>query len=331
MHDDDYVPVRDEDYTYAVARIRSNERILLSNQNIEQLMASANEEECLKLLIEKGWGDGTQSDSEALLSFESERTWKLIHEVAPDMAPFRILLLSMDYNNLKAVIKSKLETNDPQNVLIEGGSVPLKTIQTAISEKRYSMLPDAHMEIAAKTAYEAFIQTADGQICDAILDRACLRAMLDAGEQSGNEMLAEYAELVVAIANIKIAVRSCKVHKDMAFIRSAVVPCKTLAEGQLVQAAARDIDAVFAYLAVTPYAKAAEALKNSYSAFEKWCDDKIMSLIKGEKLNFFSVGPLFAYAVARQNEINMTRIILAAKRSGLDQEIIRERQRDMYV
>ena len=47
--------------------------------------------------------------------------------------------------------------------------------------------------------------------------------------------------------------------------------------------------------------------------------------------NSFSLGPLVAYVLARENEIKTVRIILTGKRSGLPEEFIRERAREMYV
>lgn len=322
--------MRDEDYTYAVARVRCNELYLLNNQDIAQLVATDSYAACMKLLQDKGWGDGKETQMETLLSYETKRTWDFIGELTSDLSPFQILLLPMEYNNLKATIKSVIQETTSGNVFFQGGETSPETMRTAIAEKDYDLLPK-HMRDAAKSAYETFIQTQDGQLCDAIIDSACLYAILQNGENSKNPILKEYAELTVAISDIKIAVRCCKTHRAFTFIRTSIVPCKSLDADRLTQAAAKDLSAIFEYLAATDYAEAAAALQVSYSAFESWCDNQMMSLIQAQKSNPFSVGPLFAYVVARQNEIGMVRIILSAKRGGIDDEIIRERLRDMYV
>lgn len=318
-----------EDYIYAVARIRHKELELFNNQDIDQLMASTSYDECLKLLADKGWG-GEKMDASEILSYEDKKTWDLIKELTSDLSDFDILLLPIDFNNLKAAIKSAATGTVPHNTYLSGGSIPIENIEKAIANKDYSLLPE-NMREAAKLAYTTMLQTHDGQLCDALLDRACLYEIMECGDKSDNQVLRDYAELSVAIANIKIAVRSCKTHKTLAFIGSSIAPCRSLDSGRLIKAASQSLDEVFAYLAVTPYSEAAEKLKESYSAFEKWCDDKIMSLIKAQKVNPFTIGPLFAYVLARQNEISMVRIILSGKLNGLDDKIIRERMRDMYV
>ena len=52
---------------------------------------------------------------------------------------------------------------------------------------------------------------------------------------------------------------------------------------------------------------------------------------KPQKYETFSVGPLLAYLVARENEIKTVRIILTGKQNGFPEEAIRERVREMYV
>lgn len=46
------------DYIYAVARIRAKELLCFGSPPMEQLMACKTYEECLRMLNEKGWGDG---------------------------------------------------------------------------------------------------------------------------------------------------------------------------------------------------------------------------------------------------------------------------------
>ena len=91
------------------------------------------------------------------------------------------------------------------------------------------------------------------------------------------------------------------------------------------------MDAICEYLAGTSYAGGADALKESPSAFERWCDNRMIETIKPQKYNSFSVGPLVAYELARENEIKTVRIILTGKQNGFSDEAIRERVREMYV
>ena len=78
------------------------------------------------------------------------------------------------------------------------------------------------------------------------------------------------------------------------------------------------------------YAGGAEALEESPSAFERWCDNRMIETMRPQKYQAFSVGPLVAYIVARENEIKTVRIILTGKQNQFPEEAIRERIREMY-
>ena len=319
-----------EQYIYAVARVRARELQLLSRQDVDQLMACRTYDECLRTLSDKGWGDGVGSSAEALLAAEEEKTWAFIHELTDDMTPFRVLLFTTDYNNLKAAIKAVVTGTEPKDVFLPGGSVEPEAMLRCVREGNFSDLPE-DMAAAADSAYHSLLETQDGQLCDIILDKACLAGILKCGRESGSDILRDYAELTVAVSNIKVAVRSCKTGKSRAFLESALAPCGTLDVSSLATAACKSPEDLFAYLAVTPYGEAAEKLKESYSAFEKYCDNRVMDLIKEQKRNPFTIGPLFAYVIARRNEISTVRIILSGKLNELDDGMIRERLRDMYV
>ena len=100
---------------------------------------------------------------------------------------------------------------------------------------------------------------------------------------------------------------------------------------RLIHAAVSGMDQIMSYLAETKYGDGALALAESASAFERWCDNQIMETIRPQLYNSFSLGPLVAYVLARENEIKTVRIILTGKRSGIPEEFIRERAREMYV
>lgn len=319
-----------DDYIYAVARVRCRELTLLNRQDIDQLMSSKTYAECLRILADKGWGSGPESGAEALLSAEEEKTWAFIRELTNDLEPFDVLLYPIDYNNLKAAVKSVVTDAETHHVFLAGGTVEPEVMLRAVRNNEFSLLPDG-MADSAESAYHTLLQTNDGQLCDAILDKACLHGILECAKKSRNEILMRYAELTAAISDIKIAVRSCKTGKNRAFLDAALVPCGTLDVETLATAACKELEEIFTYLATTAYGEAAEKLKESYSAFEKWCDDRVMSLIREQKVNPFTIGPLFAYVIARQNEISVVKIILSGKLNELDDAVIRERLRELYV
>ena len=319
-------------YTYAVARIRALEVSLLTNAVIEQLLACKSAEQALQFLVEKGWGDLTAGtlDADEVLNKEEETMWQTIREVAPDMHVFDVLSLPKLYHNLKAAIKEVCTEVENKNIFYDDCEIPGEEMFALVQNKEFDKLP-GNMSATAREAFDTLLHTRDGQLCDLIIDHATLEAMLEAGKKSGEKIIEEYAQTAVAIADIKIAVRSQKTGKNAEFMKKAMVNCSEINVDQLTQAALAGAEEIAQYLEGTSYREGADALRISPSAFERWCDNKMTDSMRSQKYESFSVGPLLAYLLARQNEIKTVRIILTGKQNEFPDEAIRERIREMYV
>ena len=319
-------------YTYAVARIRALEVSLLTNAVIEQLLACKSAEQALQFLVEKGWGDLTAGtlDADEVLNKEEEKMWQTIREVAPDMHVFDVLSLPKLYHNLKAAIKEVCTEVENKNIFYDDCEIPGEEMFALVQNKEFDKLP-GNMSATAREAFDTLLHTRDGQLCDLIIDHATLEAMLEAGKKSGEKIIEEYAQTAVAIADIKIAVRSQKTGKNAEFMKKAMVNCSEINVDQLTQAALAGAEEIAQYLEGTSYREGADALRISPSAFERWCDNKMTDSMRSQKYESFSVGPLLAYLLARQNEIKTVRIILTGKQNEFPDEAIRERIRVMYV
>lgn len=318
------------DYTYAVARIRSKELKLLTMKDLEALISLDDYESCIRFLTEKGWGNDTNQTGDEILSTERKKIWLLMNELVKEENAFDVFLLQNDFHNLKVTIKAITRNLKADNMFSEFGKVPAEKIYEAIDKRNYSQLPE-YLQNTAKEAMNTLLHTSDGQLCDIIIDKACLEAVYNAGKNSDNEIIKLYSELFVASADIKIAVRCAKTNKTLDFIKQSLAECETLNINMLANSAAKGIDEICSYLSSSAYKEAVEALKKSPSAFEKYCDDLVTDKMKTQKWEPFTIGPLVAFIIARENEIKAVRIILSAKLNSLDTEIVKERLRKMYV
>lgn len=319
------------EYTYAVARIRALEVSLFNTSTIDQLMACKSYKEALNFIIDKGWGSvDTPPRADEILAAEQNKIWDVIRELRVSMDTFDVLSLPNAFHNLKTAVKEAYTQTEHDDFYYESTAPSREELRDIIAKKEYYRLP-ASMEKPAQDALETMLHTGDGQLCDVIIDRACLMAILEAGKKSGQKIIEDYARTVVATSNIKIAVRCQKTGKPMDFILRALAPGEELDAERLAKAALSGFEAICDYLANSGYADAVEALKISPSAFERWCDNALIEMIRPQKYNAFSVGPLVAYVLARENEIKTVGIILSGKQNGLSDDSIRERIREMYV
>ena len=271
---------------------------------------------------EKGRGNGSAGQTPGIPAGRAQRdqTWEQLRELVEDMSVFDVFLYANDYHNLKAAIKENYAPSHGADIYSSNGTIDPAVFRQAADEHDFSVLP-AGMRDAAEEAMSVLRETGDGQLCDIIIDKAALNAILQAGKASGDPLLAFYAEHTVATANIKTAVRCQKTGKSLDFIRRALAECDTLDVSLLAQTAVESFEAMIEYLGRTCYSEAAEALTQSASAFERWCDNRLIEKIRPQKYETSTIGPLAAWLLARENEIKTVRILLSGKRNGLSDDV----------
>ena len=321
----------DTKYTYAVAQIRAMELGLLNQGDIDQLIGCKTDVQCLQMLQEKGWGGSDiPLDAEAMLACERQKAWCAVRDlVKEDPAVLDVLSLPDQFHNLKAAVKQICTGQHCEEMFIPDCAIDGADMLEWLSRKEYDAFP-ANMRAAAQEAYETLLHTGDGQLCDVIVDRAALAAIWAAGQAASDEMIRDYAESTVAIANIRIAARCLKTGKSREFMLRAMAPCGAFTPEAMATAVLGGMQSFCEFLTGVGYGEAGQALQQSASGFECWCDNRMMDTIEPQKRNPFTVGPLVAYLLGRENEIKTVRIILTGKRNSLPEEQIRERVRKMY-
>lgn len=321
--------LRDTDYAYAVARIRCNELKLLTKSDLELLLSSSSVEECMKRLTDKGYGGkgASYASERELLKAESENTWELINEIAPDTAVFDSLKTANDYHNLKVITESYILGSDYASMIVYPVTVEPETILEAIKTKEYALLPE-HMRECAEKAYTVFIEARDAQLGEAIIDRACMMATVITSKGCG-ELLEALAQHKIFVADIKTAMRCAATKKPLSFLEESLAPCDRLDLKELSEAVLDSPEAVISYIERVSD-EAAAKLREGISAFERWSDEKLRDLIAPAKYKSLGPDALAAYICAKELEICSVRIILSAKRNGLSNEKVRARLRELY-
>jgi len=329
--------MKDTDYAYAVARIRANESSLLTTADVEQLIAADSYKSALHILEEKGWIDSeSHTDINTSLKSQIQKTWKLLCEISPDISELEFLVVKNDFHNIKAALKAfvsmqTLESDmNGMDSFVAPSSVDAGQLNNAIINKKFNELPD-FAKVITKQTYDVLIRTSDGQLADIMLDSAALNTTMEKADKTNNKFIKDIAELMCVTANIKTALRAARTGKDVQFLETALCKTKTLDKASLVDATAKGSKELIEYISNTPYCEASEYMRTSTTAFEKWCDDILMSHVKNAGYICLGVEPLIAYYIAKDAEIKTVRIVLSCKRNKLSPESIKERVRKLYV
>ena len=272
---------------------------------------------------------------ERSLAAERERTFAPIREISPNREILPVFSIKYDYHNAKTLIKSAAVNQSAEHLLTDAGRIPAKAISQAVIQNELSSLPPV-LASAIAQARDVLAHTGDAQTADFILDRAFFQEMRECALKSESKFLIDYVALLTDTANLRCAVRALRRGKGVDFMRSALLEGGSISVEKLLSeiSAGGDVTSLFSSTALEAAAHAgASAIsgKSGFTEFERLCDDALISYMQSARYASFGDAPLIAYLAAKENEITLIRIVLAAKFNNLPAEEIRERLRMTYV
>lgn len=327
-------------YIYAVSRIRVIEKNLLTNLSFNRMVDSRTPEEALKILLEAGYGYGSDIKSplqyEELLKKEYNKVYQLLSELAPEPEIINMFLISNDYHNIKVFLKSEFSGQEAANIVIEPGSISVNTLNVMIQDRNFNDMP-AVMKNAVTECIETFGTTKNPQIIDLILDRAHFVHMKELARKSGSKFLNELVVIMIDISNLKIFLRVKNLKKTWDFLQRVLIPGGKIDSKLFVENLDATLDNFLEILRGTPYSdileESIEDIRStkSLTKFEKLCDNFILSFVKNARFIIFGIEPLIGYLIAKETEIRNARIIMVGKINNIPNEKIRERLREAYV
>lgn len=322
--------MKNNDYLYAVAAIRATEGTLLKQSDLEQLINAPDYKKAINLLSEKGYDEPKGSDYSEMLDKKLNEIWTLVRKSAPEAEELNAFIVKNDFQNLKAVLKSEIMGYNAADFLVEPSVIEPEKLLDAVSKRKFDELPEFISECASE-AYETLTKTGNGQLCDVIIDTSTLSAIRYFAEKGTDQTLKEYAESYILAADIKTGYRCVKTGKNAAFVKRAICNSSLVNKDGLVQAVLSGEEEFLDYLSASGLSEYREALEKNGSAFEKYCDDSMLRIMKKAKMTAFGVSPIAAYYTAMETETKCLRIILSAKLSSVSADVIRERMREVYV
>lgn len=321
-------------YGFAIGNLRARENTLLKKSDLAQLTALGSTDSLAATLRDKGFGDRTtQVDVPQLLKKENEQLWDYLYGIAPDKKVFDPFLLENDYHNLKVILKALVRNVDAAPMLLHPVTVVPQIIQNAVREKRFELLPDM-MKDAAARGYEILTSSGDAQLCDGVIDKACMQAqlMLVHDRQYHCPLAAEIVSTMVFYNNMKAALRCARSAKNAAFLNETLVETGIIDADRLKNAVLSGTEKVLELLSAAGHGgeQAAAAYEKSPSDFEKFCDDYVMSLARRAKFVTMGVEPVVGYYMARKAEIKNIRIIYSGIKTGQPEQMTTGRLRELY-
>ena len=332
--------IKDTDYLFSTARVRSVEKYMLSKDRAEKMIDAKTIDDALRILYECEYGNGKDQvaakDFEQLLTDEHKKTYNFIMSIAPELNNFKIFLFTYDYHNLKVIMKSEYLGINADELLVNTGTIDIKVLKYAVTERDFSVLTE-NMSKAVKEIIDSFPKNKDPQVIDIVLDKYCYDDMLKSAEEVNCKFIVDYLRLLIDTINLKTYVRLRKMNKSWDFLSKVFIDGGTINQRLFISSYDEPFDkfadALFSYGFKDDFLEGTNVLNETgmFTVLEKLFDNKLIEHIKTAKYISFGIEPLVGYLIAKENEIKTARIIMAGKLAGIPSELIRERLRETYV
>lgn len=321
--------MRDTDYAFCVARLRANERYMLTAKDIDSLCASGSYESALAFLREKKWITVEEKIGDCI-AYQNRLLWELLSECVPDKNELKVLCTVNDFFNIKAAVKCHFTSSDASEYYVYPTTLDTAALTRYVNSHEFSRIGGVMGECAEKS-YKAACLTENGQNADIVIDAAAVTTLKEYALKNKSSLMGEVCAFVCDTANIKTAFRCAKAKKGRDFICEAIGGTCRIDRERLIKGALTGEKELGVFLKKTSYKALSETYMKSSAEFEKKCDDEIISLVKRAKFTSFGFDPVCAYYYGKLTEIKSVRIILTALRAGLKEEEIKERVRALYV
>ncbi len=324
-----------EDYLFLSAALRAREPRMLSRDRAERMLDAPSFAECAKMLTDCGYEDMSQmsaSEIDRALSRSRAEIFRELALQAPARVPVDFFRVKYDYHNAKVVLKAEATGSEPLPMMSSSGRLAPEALLNAYREERGGDMPERLAKAMAE-GKEILARTANPQLADFVLDRACYEELAAIAEAFGSEFLKGYVAVMADSTNLKSAVRTIRMGKTADFLRLALVPGGRVDAERFAAAGGEGLPALFngSILADAAAQGAAAAEGGSMTAFEQSCDNAVMTYLRGAKLVSFGEEPVIAYLAGVENEITAVRMILTGMLAGIAPQSIRERLRDLYA
>ena len=334
--------IKETDYLYSTARVRSVEKYMLSREKAEKMIDAKTNQDAINILFECNYCKDVENDKissnnyDFLLAEEHKRTYEFITSIAPEVSKFNIFLYTYDYHNLKVLMKSEYLSIDGSELLVDTGSIDINTLKYAIKERDFSLLTE-NMSNALSSIIEQFPKNRDPQLIDIILDKYLYDEILKSAKEMNNDFIYDYIVMLIDIINLKTYARLRKMNKSWDFFTKVFINGGKIPEQIFVKCFDEKFEdfanELFVYGYKDTFLEGVEKFYESgkFTALEKLFDNKIMDYVKSAKFIPYGIEPLAAYLIAKEHEIKIARIIMAGRIAGIPSELIRERMRETYV
>lgn len=324
----------DQRYAYATGRIRALEMTLLGKQRLDRIAEASDLEEIERLLSDTAYGvhlDEMEEDGyQTLLGNEEGRLLDLVDSLSLDRDVSDIFRLRYDFHNLKVALRERISGRDLGDLYMNLGRFDAGIIAEAVKSDAAESLPHVLADAAGK-ALPAYEESRDPAVLDTLVDKAMFARFLNAAGTYGGAFMRSLVRSWIDLANIRTFMRARYLGLESRMLPEIMIEGGLARLSDFYETYQFTIDEILGRFEFSPYRAVIEIggasveKDGSFAPLEREIDNVTVSMLNITRYFTFGLEVVVAYALIKQIEIKVLRLILAGKERGMAPASIKER------
>lgn len=340
-------------YIYASTKIRSLEKLILDNTDIERMVDAPDLDSAFKVLHDTDYRDNLLDvepvNYRLALSADFQQFYILLQRLNLEREFYQLMLLERDFTNIKLIFKAKLFNVDVAPHLKNNVLIPPTELKEIIFEAS-THSPDLMasypkpenrqiLENKIKKIVYEVKKTIPENIrpdeLDTILSQKYFDLKQELAEKINSSFISNYIKTEIDAANLLIYIRAKRLKLPKEKLIKKVITGGQADINRIVSQYSEDIRSIKPFVSANFDQKVLQVFdefceKNNLFEVEKALDN--FKIRFARKAKMYSYGPevIFGYYLAKQNAITNIRIILTGKSSGLPSQAIKQTLREVY-
>lgn len=332
--------MRDTDYKGINTLIRTYELRLLKREDFDRIIKA----DSLKTALDFLKSTDYEFNAEEVLHDKNFNEFLMAHlsavytelyEVAPQPELIDLFSLRYSYHNLKVMLKERFLEENHSNLLIPIGRLSLDSLRNLI-ETRESSVAHPIMVEAVKSVVEEYEESGRIEAVTVYMDTYYLRHLRAISESLNNDTITKITDLIIDMYNLSTVVRSRKQDKPRSHLYALLSSAGSISKQEMIDESINGPVAVIRnlYSGQTYSSELEKAVTDNNTVqtlqLDKLKDDLIHDVVSSGLYEAFGPMPVLGYLYAKETEVTNLRLLLVGKDNGINEDILRERVRQVY-
>ncbi|MCK4544032.1 V-type ATPase subunit [candidate division WOR-3 bacterium] len=325
------------EYAYETGVIRALETRLLDQTHYSRMIEAKRFQDAFLILHDTTYGKNIKEnkDYDEVLEDEFKNVIKFFETSCKDEYVKEYYKSRFDIHNLKMFIKSKISNNKlKNNMLSEYGMHSYEIYLLSMENDNLDNITEPYKSFA-ENALGFYNNNKDVELLDIYIDNLYFAWRSELINKSNNNYLINLDKEEITLINIRTFARLLY-FKNIKNADEAILNNGFIDKDIFLLNKSENLNHIYSYFNNTPYEKIVKngysylVKNNSFSHLEKLCENRLVQIAKSTKSGIFGVEIVFAYLIAKENEVKRLRIILSGKKNNVAKEVIKERLPEMY-